>query len=59
MRVLSGLETFAKNAPPEAISTGVVATAQLVFSKAFQERFTKILMGASLNLVRKISLSFN
>lgn len=33
------LETFAKNVPPEAVTTGVVAAAKLVCGKAVKQRF--------------------
>jgi hypothetical protein len=44
------LETFAKNAPPEAVAAGVVTAAELVCGKAFKQRFGEVLMGACLNL---------
>ena len=47
----AGLDSFIKNAPPEAVSSGLVAAAELVCQKAFQERFRCVLMGACLNLV--------
>jgi hypothetical protein len=46
-----GLENFIKNAPPEAVKAGVVTAAELVCNKSFKARFTKVLMGACLNLV--------
>ncbi len=46
-----GLETFVKDIPAEATTTGVVAAAELVCRKTFCDRFKKILMGACLNLV--------
>jgi hypothetical protein len=46
----SALETFAKNAPPEAVAAGVVTAAELVCGKAFKQRFGEVLMGACLNL---------
>lgn len=47
----SGLETFAKNASPEAVAAGVVTAAKLVCTKSFKKRFTEVLMGACMNLV--------
>jgi hypothetical protein len=47
----TGLESFAKTAPPEIVDAGVVAAATVVCNKAFKERFKAILMGACLNLV--------
>jgi len=47
----SALDTFAKNASPEAVAAGVVTAAELVCTKSFKERFTNVLMGACLNLV--------
>jgi hypothetical protein len=47
----SGLEAFAKSAPPEAVTASVVAAAELVCNKAFKQRFTEVLMGACLNIV--------
>ena len=47
----SGLETFAKNASPEAIAAGVVSAAELVCTKAFKQRFACVLKGACLNIV--------
>lgn len=46
----SALETFAKNAPPEAVAAGVVTEAELVCGKALKTRFTEVLRGA-MNLV--------
>lgn len=46
----SALETFAKNAPPEAVAASVVATAELVCGKAFKQRFGEVLIGAYMNL---------
>ena len=47
----SGLDTFVKNASPEAVAAGVVTAAELVCIKSFKQRFTDVLMGARLNLV--------
>jgi hypothetical protein len=47
----SALETFTKQATPEAVSAGVVIAAELVCKKAFKDRFADVLMGACLNLV--------
>jgi hypothetical protein len=47
----SGLDSFVKNASPEAVAAGVVAAAEVVCTKSFKERFTDVLMGACLNLV--------
>jgi len=47
----SALETFAKNAPAEAINAGVVTLSELVCREAFKTRFKEVLMGACLNLV--------
>ena len=47
----SALDTFAKNASPEAVAAGVVTAAELVCTKSFKQRFTNVLMGACLNLV--------
>lgn len=47
----SALETFAKNAPPEAVAADAVTAANLVCGKAFKTRFTEVLMGACLNIV--------
>ena len=47
----SGLETFAKNASPEAVAAGVVTAAELVCTKSFKDRFRDVLMGACMNLV--------
>jgi hypothetical protein len=47
----SALETFAKQATPEAVSAGVVVAAELLCKKAFTQRFADVLMGACLNLV--------
>lgn len=46
-----GLDTFAKNASPEAIAAGVVAAAELVCTKSFKQRFADVLTGACLNIV--------
>jgi hypothetical protein len=47
----SALDTFAKNASPEAVAAGVVTAAELVCTKSFKQRFTDVLMGACMNLV--------
>lgn len=47
----TGLDNFLKNVPPEVATGGVVAAAEVVCRKAFQQRFKNILMGACLNLV--------
>jgi len=47
----SALDTFAKNASPEAVAAGVVTAAELVCAKSFKQRFTDVLMGACMNLV--------
>ena len=47
----SALDTFAKNASPEAVAAGVVTAAELVCTKSFKERFGNVLMGACMNLV--------
>jgi hypothetical protein len=47
----NALEIFAKNASPEAVAAGVIATADVVCGKAFKERFTSVLIGACLNLI--------
>ena len=46
-----GLETFAKNASPEAIAAGAVTAAELVCTKSFKQRFADVLTGACLNIV--------
>ena len=43
-----GLEAFAKQASPEAIDAGAVATAKVVCSKTFNPRFIKVLIVACL-----------
>ena len=47
----SALDTFAKNASPEAVAAGVVTAAELVCTKSFKQRFADVLMGACMNLV--------
>lgn len=47
----SGLDTFVKNAPPEAVAAGITTAAELVCTKSFKQRFREVLMGACLNLV--------
>jgi hypothetical protein len=47
----SALDTFSKNAPPEAVAAGLVTAAELVCTKSFKQRFTDALMGSCLNLV--------
>ena len=47
----SALETFQNGLSPEAIAAGVGTTAQIVCTRAFNERFKSVLMGACLNLV--------
>ena len=47
----AALDKFSKNASPEVVAAGVVTAAELVCTKSFKARFTKVLMGACLNLV--------
>lgn len=47
----AGLDSFIKNAPLEAVGSGLVAAAELVCHKSFKQRFRCVLMGACLNLV--------
>ena len=46
-----GLQSFAKNASPEAVSAGVVTAAELICNKSFKKRFADVLTGACLNIV--------
>lgn len=48
---MSALETFSRNAPPEAIQVGIVAAAEVICKKSFQNRFREVLLGACINLV--------
>lgn len=47
----TALEQFTKNASPEDVTAGVVATAELVCKKSFYARFAGVLKGACLNLL--------
>lgn len=47
----SGLESFAKNLPPEAVANTIVTAAELVCAKSFKQRFGEVLMVACLNIV--------
>lgn len=49
----SAIDTFAKNASPEAVAAGVVVVTavELVCTKSFKQRFADVLMGSCLNLV--------
>lgn len=47
----AALDSFIKNAPPEAVAAGVVTAAELVCTKSFKARFGDVLRGACLNLI--------
>lgn len=44
------LAYIVENAPPEAVTSGLVAASQIVCKAAFRDRFKEVLIGACINL---------